>query len=181
MVPSSVVSTIKDAIADNIPLVFGSDGGLNEQGGTFGYVMGLTEVPLWEGAGPVDGDPHTASSTRSELFGYAGSLELLLLLKKVYQLFDTGATVITWMDSSSAMTRLDDLEQSTPNSGQYPDDADILTHIQWLWNELPGITHTRQSPSRLRFPICRPSVERSIKCDGRFPCNSVLPKRYYKE
>jgi hypothetical protein len=144
MVPSSVVSTIKDAIADNIPLVFGSDGGLNEQGGTFGYVMGLTEVPLWEGAGPVDGDPHTASSTRSELFGYAGSLELLLLLKKVYQLFDTGATVITWMDSSSAMTRLDDLEQSTPNSGQYPDDADILTHIQWLWNGLPGITHTRQ-------------------------------------
>ena len=107
MTPLQVVEIIKNAIMDNIPLELGTDGGLNDHGGTFGYVLGLTEIPLWDGAGLVDGDLSTASSTRLELFGYAGSLELLLLLQTLYKIFNTSATVITWLDSSGAMSRLD--------------------------------------------------------------------------
>ena len=42
------------------------------------------------------------------------------------------------------MSRLDTWSQSSSFSCQYPDDADILMHIQWLWKEIPGITHVRR-------------------------------------
>jgi hypothetical protein len=137
MRPTQVVKIIKDAVAGNVSIEFGSDGGLNEKGGTFGYVMSMTEVPLWDGAGPVDGDLSTASSTRSELFGYAATLELLLLLKKVYNLSVKHATVVYWIDSTGALARLKEISRSAPTNCHYPDDADILSHIKWLREALP--------------------------------------------
>ncbi len=106
--------------------------------------MGMTEVPLWDGTGPVDGDLSTASLTRSGLSGYAGTLELLLLLLKVHQLLVAGGNVITWMDSSGALDRLSDLSSPHQSSCQYPDDADVLSHIAWLWRSLPDFNHVQQ-------------------------------------
>ena len=144
MRPAQVVKILKEAVAGNVPIEFGSDGGLKEKGGTFGFVMGMTEVPLWDGAGPVDGDPSSASSTRSELFGYAATLELLLLLKKVYHFSVTKATVVTWIDSTGALSRIEEFTRPTPNHCQYPDDADILSHIKWLRAELQEFVHRCQ-------------------------------------
>ena len=58
----------------------GTDGGLRINKGTFGLVISVEDKVIWEGCGPVDGNPETASSKRSELFGYAGLLEVLLLM-----------------------------------------------------------------------------------------------------
>ncbi len=43
----------------------GSDGGLNSQGGSFGFVVGITGKALWNGAGPFDGAPSCSSSTHT--------------------------------------------------------------------------------------------------------------------
>ena len=140
--PSQVIKIIQKAIDNNIPIEFGSDGSLSANGGSFGYVMSMAEVPLWEGAGPVDGDRSTASSTRSELFGYAGTLEFLILLHKVYNLCLSHSTVVTWIDSESALSRLRKLQSGRLYSRAYPDDADVISHIQGLWSILQGVTHT---------------------------------------
>ena len=144
MRPDQVIKIIREAVEGNVPIEFGSDGGLNVLGGTFGYVMGMTEVLLWDGAGPVDGDMSTASSTRSELFGYASTLEFLLLLKNVYKIPVVTAKVITWMDSLGALSRLAELSSSKQPTRQYPDNADVLSHIAWLWESLPEFIHIRK-------------------------------------
>jgi hypothetical protein len=38
---------------------------------------------------------------------------------------------------------LEELEKATPHKCNYPDDADILSHIKWLWQALPEFTHSR--------------------------------------
>jgi hypothetical protein len=45
----------------------GTDGGLKINRGTFGLVVSIEDKIVWEGCGPVDGNPDTASSKRSEL------------------------------------------------------------------------------------------------------------------
>ncbi len=61
-------------------LAGGSDGSLKRYG-TFGYAIAdaATSQLLWKGAGPVDGDPTTLSSKRSEWYGVAALLEALHL------------------------------------------------------------------------------------------------------
>jgi hypothetical protein len=49
----------------------GTDGGLKANRGTFGLVVLVEDKKVWEGCGPVDGNPDTASSKQSKLFGYA--------------------------------------------------------------------------------------------------------------
>jgi hypothetical protein len=62
----------------------GTDCGLRINKGTLGFVVSIEDKIVWdEGCGPVDGKPETASSKRSELFGYAGLLEFLLLLDQL--------------------------------------------------------------------------------------------------
>jgi hypothetical protein len=99
--------------------------------------QGPTE--LWEAAGP-DGDPHTSNSKRSELAGNAASLELILMI--VTLLKPRRAPVIhtkTWIDSSGAGRHISNLLHKKTIKQSYPHDPDLLSHIRWLWLNLPMV------------------------------------------
>jgi hypothetical protein len=61
----------------------GSDGGLLAGIATMGYVVTDGREVLGRGLDPVDGDPCTADSQRSELYGYAGLCKLLLMMQTI--------------------------------------------------------------------------------------------------
>jgi hypothetical protein len=118
----------------------GTDGGLRNNTGTFGLVIAIEDKIVWEGCGPVDGNPDTASSKRSELFGYAGLLEFLvmidcLLLNKdeVYPC----TQVYTYIDNTSVVRQLRSFLMGYRPKRSYTHDADIVSHIRWLWKQLP--------------------------------------------
>ena len=118
------------------------DGGLAESGGSFGVILALGEDELWEMAGPVDGDPNTANSKRSELAGYAASLELLLMFTNWID-FSTNRTMHTqtWIDSSGAGRHISNMLKKKRQNRKYPHDPDLISHIQWLWTQVPNISH----------------------------------------
>jgi hypothetical protein len=62
-----------------------SDGGLRDKFGTFGWTISTNTETLFTCSGPVDGSKDTASSTRSELCGYASALLLISTLAKVWR------------------------------------------------------------------------------------------------
>jgi hypothetical protein len=103
-------------------------------------------MELWEGAGPVDGDPSTANSKRPELAGYAASLEVLLMFKSLNPSFiepDFTICTTTWIDSDAARKHLGKmLDPTFVPKRKFPNDPDLLVHIKWLWKELPMIQHT---------------------------------------
>jgi hypothetical protein len=74
------LTNLKSMILSGKAINIATDGGLSDGQGTFGVVMADAQKDLWESSGPVDGDCTTANSKRSELTGYASSLELLLML-----------------------------------------------------------------------------------------------------
>jgi hypothetical protein len=118
----------------------GTDGGLRNNTGTFGLVIAIEDKIVWEGGGPVDGNPDTASSKRSELFGYAGLLEFLLmidcLLLKADDVFPR-TQVYTYIDNSSVVRQLKSFLLGYRPKRTYIHDADIVSHIRWLWTQLP--------------------------------------------
>lgn len=59
-----------------------SDGGLQGHLGTFGWVIARKSKVVLQCSGPVDGSRDTASSTRSELWGFASSLLSLVLVSR---------------------------------------------------------------------------------------------------
>ena len=66
-------------------LTFASDGGQKDQQGTFGWLISSsTNEVLYEGAGPVNGLHDSASSTRSELGGYAAVLLFYRILLSMW-------------------------------------------------------------------------------------------------
>jgi hypothetical protein len=114
----------------------GSDGGLAEGTGTMGFAVTAEGTVLWKGSGPVDGDPHTASSRRSELFAFGGLLELLHMLVATSHVLQNqpsqSRTVRVWIDSTSAIRQIKRILEDKPTLPRYPNDADILAHIRWL-------------------------------------------------
>lgn len=129
-----------------------TDGGLQHRQGTFGWVMTGSDIHFQSGAGPVDGDPETSSSTRSEWFGYAGVLEAFLMLDTIIALppctvhdshTPTRPTFHTWIDNKGVADHIQEmLEPMYQPSREYPHDADIISHIQWLWTLLPQYNFT---------------------------------------
>jgi hypothetical protein len=142
ILPEEAITLLTAHAATGRDIEIGSDGGLNVNGGTFGFVLSIPDCALWDGAGPVDGAPHCSSSTRSELFGYASTLELLLLLCNVHNFRPQTCNIVTWVDSTSALQILSNLHSPKKASRQFPDEADILSHIKWLWSQLPSYSHT---------------------------------------
>jgi hypothetical protein len=65
-----------------------NDGGLSLIGqGTFGWMLtDAQEKKLVTGSGPVDGPADQASSTRSELHGFAAPLEYIHRLARYYSM-----------------------------------------------------------------------------------------------
>lgn len=122
-----------------------TDGGLQNRQGTFGWVMTGSETHFQSGAGPVDGDPETASSTRSEWFGYAGLLEAFILLDSIlststdYEAWEHMpiTRIHTWIDNKAVSDHIQEMLDCTfrPRR-EYPHDADIISHIQWQWSNL---------------------------------------------
>jgi hypothetical protein len=122
----------------------GTDGGLRNRKGTFGLVVSVEDKIVWEGCGPVDGNPDTASSKRSELFGYAGLLEFLLMIDSLMlppEDKHPTTQVNTYIDNSSVVTQLQAFLLGYRPKCVYPHNADIISHIRWLWQQLLRFNH----------------------------------------
>ncbi len=99
---------------------------------------------LCRGAGPADEDPHTITSRRTELYGVAALLELLVLLQEYLKGHCKCPTekikVRLWVDSSSAIKQFQRNQHSRLPKPAYPDNADILAHIKWLYTGIQTFT-----------------------------------------
>jgi hypothetical protein len=134
------ITTIISSLTHTAILECGSDGSLSNRKGTFGYALSIDGKIFWHGAGPADGDTTTANSKRPELYGYAGCLEACLMILKVskdsIRAPITEMTVRIWVDNASAHRHLNGLLTTRTHRTRYPNDPDILSHIQWLWDQL---------------------------------------------
>jgi hypothetical protein len=135
-----------DAIQAGSVFSIATDGSLSNGYGTFGVILATEEEEFWESGGPVDGDPTTANSKRTELAGYAASLELLTMLLYFSQQSNTECPGMklrteTWIDNVATQRHVVNLKQQSKPRRKYPHDADILAHIQWLWQELTSVDH----------------------------------------
>ena len=106
-----------------------TDGGLSLIGqGTFGWM--LTDAKgkqLVTGSGPVDGPATQASSTRSELHGFAAPLEYIHQLSRYNSMRPKGE--YEWeCDSQCAITRTDVLLKFKQRRRQ-PYNADIISNL----------------------------------------------------
>jgi hypothetical protein len=131
---------IRKAIRHGAFLECGSDGGLSQGEGTMGYAVTDGTAILCKGSGPADGDPDTMSSRRSELFGLAALMELLLLISRNLHFLaragEKSVKVRVWVDSSSAIKQFQRILQRRSPRPMYPDDADILAHLAWMIPQL---------------------------------------------
>jgi hypothetical protein len=118
----------------------GSDGGLSAGIATMGYVVTDSKEVIGRGSGPVDGDICTANSRRSELYGFAGLCELLLMMQTIIPecaaCSKAEVRVRIWMDSTSAIKQIRKILVGHKAPSKYPPDADIIGHIRWLSTQL---------------------------------------------
>ena len=119
-------------------LHFATDGGLHAQKGTHGWVISTGTKILFQCAGPVDGPRDTASSTRSELGGYASAL---LLIRALYRFWGLRhRSKFHWYcDSKAAISRVKRYTSHKTLVPKMPDDADLMSIIRSCQQEL----HTR--------------------------------------
>jgi hypothetical protein len=106
-----------------------TDGGLSLIGqGTFGWMLADAKgKQLVTGSGPVDGPATQASSTRSELHGFAAPLEYIHQLSHYYSMRPTGE--FEWeCDSQCALNRTDVLLEFEQRRRQ-PYNADIISNL----------------------------------------------------
>lgn len=113
-----------------------SDGGLQGTQGTFGWVVARKSKVVLRCSGPVDGSRDTASSTRSELWGYASSLLSLALVSRVWKC--KYRCRFRWLvDSTAAISRVRKyLQWGHLKRGRQPPDVDILSIIWKYYKEL---------------------------------------------
>ena len=52
---------------------------------------------------------------------------------------DTPLEITTWVDSTSALRRLRFLQHEKSLTRAYPADADLQSHIKWLWSQTPHL------------------------------------------
>ena len=131
-----------NAIHTNETIEIAPDGGLNSGRGTFGVVLAVHDAVIWECAGPADGDPTTANSKRSEIAGFASSLELMLLLLKLSSYdyrrsLKSRVTVQAWIDNEGAVNQLNRLMRASRKLRAYPNDQDLTSHIQCYGHNCP--------------------------------------------
>ena len=107
---------------------FATDGGLHAQRGTHGWVIATGRKTLFQCAGPVDGPLATASSTRSELAGYASALILIRALSDFWGLRHR-SRFHWYCDSKAAIARVKRFAMSTSYRTKMPDDADLVSII----------------------------------------------------
>jgi ribonuclease HI len=95
-------------------VVAGTDGGLMNYDGTFGYVWAnpIDNAVLASGQGNVPGQPVSMSSTRTEMLGLFAALTYVRLVIEYYHMVlpHGGFTATVYCDSKAALQRAQDIE-----------------------------------------------------------------------
>ncbi len=116
-------------------LQIASDGGLSGHDGTFGLVLATTKQVLFKCGGPVDGPFDTASSTRSELCGFASSSLLIAAVARNWGLRHRCS--FRWLtDSRSALSKVYKTNRRGCTASRQPFDSDLLSMIRSLLIEI---------------------------------------------
>jgi ribonuclease HI len=122
-------------------LTIASDGGLKDRLSTFGWKIvskgnsEATDIPLFEGSGPVDGPYDISSSTRSELGGLVAPLLLCASLAAYWGL--RHRCKLKWLtDSKAAISRVDFIMRRTHRPARAPEDHDYMVAIKELLKSL---------------------------------------------
>ena len=105
-----------------------SDGGLALSKGTHGWVIALGSKILFRCSGPLDGPVDTASSTRSELWGYASSLSFIECLAKFWGTRHK-CRFIWHCDSKAALSRVRKHATRSSFRRKMPPDCDLISLI----------------------------------------------------
>jgi hypothetical protein len=115
-------------------LAIASDGGLDGQHGTFGWVLATKKMTIFECGGPVDGPYDTISSTRSELAGFASAL---LFITAIYRHWGIRhQCTFKWItDSKASLSRVIKMVRKRSVIGRLPHNSDLLTLIRSLMME----------------------------------------------
>ena len=124
------------AFRSKAKLYIASDGGLDGNRGTHGWVLASKKHVLFRCSGPVDGFVSTESLTRSELAGCASSLLLITVIARMWGLRHRCS--FCWItDSRAAISRITKYVLSGGRCiKQMPDDADLISLIATLYREL---------------------------------------------
>jgi hypothetical protein len=112
-----------------------TDGGLKHQNATFGWNIILPDrMTLFQGSGPADGPTESESSTRSELFGFAAPMLIIVQLSKWWGL--KHRCKFRWLvDSTSAIKQVRQIHRRTTLPRYQPDNVDILTLLFHLFQD----------------------------------------------
>jgi hypothetical protein len=112
-----------------------TDGGLKNHNATFGWKIILPDrTVLFQGAGPADGPPKSESSTRSELFGFAAPMIVIVQLAKWWGL--KHRCKFRWLvDISLVIKQVRDIRRKQKLPRYQPDNADVLTMLFHLLQE----------------------------------------------
>ncbi len=115
-----------------------SDGGLHGNFGTFGWVLATSKNILFKCVGPVDGPFDTASSTRSELCGFASSLLFIAAVSRNWGLRHSCS--FRWLtDSRSAISKVYKTNRRGCLASRQTFDSDLLSMIRSLLIEIRRI------------------------------------------
>jgi len=117
-----------------------TDGGLSLIGqGTFGWMLTDTKgKQLVTGSGPIDGPATQASSTRSELHGFAAPLEYIHQLSRYYSMQLKGE--YEWeCDSQCAINRTD-VQLKFKQRRRQPYNADIISNLMQMLGQNRSMT-----------------------------------------
>jgi ribonuclease HI len=106
-----------------------SDGGLKTHKGTYGWkIVTHDDTVLFTGAGPVDGHYASKSSTRSEFYGIAAPVLMLVSLKQYWGIPHRAR--YSWLcDSKLTLKQVRQLQYHKTKKRQQPNNVDILSLI----------------------------------------------------
>lgn len=122
------------------PLIIATDGSVNNQKGSYGWVIATTQGTLLaSGKGPTHGE--AVCSFRSEGYGILAALRFLLQVRRYHFHPSTNTTIQWWCDSESLIKRLDHhpFILNDPNRSTLPDhdvEVAILKSQPWITQSL---------------------------------------------
>ena len=122
------------AFRSKAKLYIASDGGLDGNLGTHGWVLASKKHVLFRCSGPVDGD--TATSTRSELAGCVSSLLIIHAIARMWGIRHRCS--FYWLtDSRSAISRIQrNARRTSSKATKMPNDADLISLARTLLSEI---------------------------------------------
>ena len=107
----------------NLPIVIASDGSLQQEKGSYGWIISTQDGhTIAQGSGVAYGA--TLSSFRCKAYGILAPLRLLIQLRTYYSIPSPNNHIIWWCDSESLIKRLQSNQHSLPN----PNRAKLADH-----------------------------------------------------